>query len=103
MKSKGKAVWYLTKHHAMHIHGKMEAQIHAFLTSALGDAEWSASRHVAFAPKKERRHLSAGSQGRSGGCGDDKNPALPVTEPQAPSLATGLTEPGFTDSNETQW
>jgi hypothetical protein len=37
-------ILHLIKHHATKTFGEMEAQLHAFLTSALDGGEWSASR-----------------------------------------------------------
>jgi hypothetical protein len=37
-----------TKHHAMKAYWEVEVQLHAFLTSALDGAEWSASRPGRF-------------------------------------------------------
>jgi hypothetical protein len=33
----------LTKYHTMKTYGTVQGQLHAFLTSALGEGEWSAS------------------------------------------------------------
>jgi hypothetical protein len=41
----------LTKYHAMETYGWVEIQLHAFLTSALEDGEWSTSRSDRFIPK----------------------------------------------------
>jgi hypothetical protein len=40
----------LTKHHAMKTYGEVEVWLHTFLTSALVEGEWSASRPTRFTP-----------------------------------------------------
>jgi hypothetical protein len=40
----------LTKHHTMKMHGGVEVQLHAFLTSAVDGDDWSASRPGRFTP-----------------------------------------------------
>jgi hypothetical protein len=39
---------YLTKHYAMKAYGRVDVQIHIFLTSVLAGGEWSASRPGCF-------------------------------------------------------
>jgi hypothetical protein len=43
----------LTKHYPMKAYGRVGAQIHVFLTSALVGGEWSASRHCRFIPREK--------------------------------------------------
>jgi hypothetical protein len=40
----------LIKHHAVKMYGRVEAQLHVFLTSTLDGDEWSASRLCRFTP-----------------------------------------------------
>jgi hypothetical protein len=42
-----------TKHHVMKRHGRMEVELHTFLTWVLHGDEWSASRTGSFTPGKE--------------------------------------------------
>jgi hypothetical protein len=42
----------LTKYFAMKKYGRVEALLHAFLTSALDGGEWSASRPARFTPRE---------------------------------------------------
>jgi hypothetical protein len=42
----------LNKHYAMKVYGRLDVQIHIFLTSALPGGKWSASRPGHFTPRK---------------------------------------------------
>jgi hypothetical protein len=42
----------LTEHHAMKVYSGADVQPHAFLTSALGGGEWSASHPGRFTPRE---------------------------------------------------
>jgi hypothetical protein len=73
-------------HHAMKEYWGVELYLHAFLTSALGGSEWSASRPSRFTPGKSPWYPSdrrlGGPQNRSGGGGEEKNlQPLPGLEP----------------------
>jgi hypothetical protein len=52
MKVKVKLFLCLTKHHAMGTIVAVGLYLHAFLTSALGGGEWSASRPGRFTPRE---------------------------------------------------
>jgi hypothetical protein len=54
----------LMKHHATKTCGKVDVQLHAFLTSALGGSEWPASRPGRFNPwvKVPRAGLDAAAE-----------------------------------------
>jgi hypothetical protein len=68
----------------MKMYGGVEVQIHAFLTLALDENEWPASRPQSLYP----RNPLGGSQSRYGRSGEEKNVpflALPGIEPRSSS------------------
>jgi hypothetical protein len=66
--------YYLViKHHATKMYGEMEVHFHAFLTSALDDAEWIASLSGRFNPREcALGKRLGGSQCWSGPGGEEK-------------------------------
>jgi len=64
----------LVKHHVMKTCGRVEVQLHAFLTSALYGGEWSASRRGRFTPSCYPLYRwLGGPQSRSGRGDEEKN------------------------------
>jgi hypothetical protein len=54
-KSAGEVVPVLTRYNAMKTYGGVELQLHAFLTSALDEGEWSASHPSRCIPRENVR------------------------------------------------